>query len=278
MNDNLRQRFLELKVGGQRCAIPQDEKIKKDKELVAFLQTMIQEKQVKDFEGLGFCYWNISDNFAMLREGDRQYNNHVCFYEHIKKGSDLYLYWLVCDATQRLTLEHCGYSDFWWHLYEEAVKKNEDELDYPFVEFHVHRAALYRSPHIGWDEERFCLAQINFEKFLEKTSDSKENIFYKTILMSMVYKSSFENIKALLDCCEYLFQGLSHPKEQKQFLCGEWKSFITPFNKYKQAVVGIVSCVNTFIDNGDMKEAKLVYEKARELGLFENVYIERRLY
>ena len=117
-----------------------------------------------------------------------------------------------------------------------------------------------------------------YEKFIEKTSDSKDNPFYRAILLSMVYKSSFNNKKALLDCCEYLFQGLSYPKEQKQFLCGEWKSFITPFHQYKQSVVGVVSCVNAFIDNGDKKEAILIYEKARELGLSYNRYIERRLY
>ncbi len=277
MNESLRRRFMELKVTGQRCAIPWEEKTKKDKELISYLQCAIQEKMVADFEDIGFCYWNISDNFAMLRDGVSQYKNHTYFYEHIKKGESLYLYWLVCDATQKLTLELHGYCDFWWQLYTNAVKKNKDETRFPFVEFHTHRAAFCYPPQMNRNEKYFTLAKRNFIDFLEKIKGTNFHIFFETMFCSMVYDdSSFEN--KMLNNLDYFLQNLSYPKEQQAFLLGEWKSLITPFDKHKQAVVGIVSCVNALIDSGNYKVAKKIYNKARELGLQQNMYIEKRLY
>ena len=56
-----------------------------------------------------------------------------------------------------------------------------------------------------------------------------------------------------------------------------WKSFITPFGKRKCAVVGITSAVNALIDRGETGTAGALYRMARESGLPENVYIEKRL-
>ena len=58
---------------------------------------------------------------------------------------------------------------------------------------------------------------------------------------------------------------------------GEWKSFITPFDKRKQAVVGIISAVNALIDVKDIKNAKDLYCEACNIGMSQNRYIERRL-
>ena len=56
MDEKIRDRFLELKVTGQRCAISQEEKTKRDRALILFLQSVLQENKEIDFEDVGFCY------------------------------------------------------------------------------------------------------------------------------------------------------------------------------------------------------------------------------
>lgn len=119
-------------------------------EKTQFLNHLIQDKLAGNFEDIGFCYWHISDAFALLRDGASLYLNHCAFDKFIKGGDSYYLYWVVSDATQRLTLEVDGYSDYWWRLYSNAIQENAHG-QYDFAEFCAHRAALYvnpRLPHI----------------------------------------------------------------------------------------------------------------------------------
>ena len=141
MNTQIIKQFKELKVIGQRSAITPQEKIEKDAQLIRYLKSAIDNNVVTDFEDVGFCYWNISDNYALMKDGHSLMRNHQIFYEHIKNNDACYLYWTVCDATQRLTLEKDGFSKFWWGLYEEATEKNYYNNVY-FAEFNAHRAAL----------------------------------------------------------------------------------------------------------------------------------------
>ena len=73
----------------------------------------------------GFCYWNISDSYAMLRKPDEQYTNHQNFYKLLETMDAKYIFWLVCDATQRFTLELGGYGEFWWEIYKNAILSNK---------------------------------------------------------------------------------------------------------------------------------------------------------
>lgn len=141
MKEQIRETFIELKVVGQRCAMNLEEKREKDRKLIQYLKSLIENEVVTDFEDIGFCYWNISDNYAMIRDGHAEMLNHKNFYSHVHKIDPCYLFWLICDATQRLTLEKDGYSDFWWALYKEALEQNRDGDQY-FAEFNAHRAAV----------------------------------------------------------------------------------------------------------------------------------------
>lgn len=113
MNSEIKNKFLELKVTGQRFAISSEEKLKKDKQLINYLKSLLDNNEVTDFEDIGFCYWNLSDNYGFLRDGQSLYENHKKLYHHIA-DNDKYLYWAVCDGTQKLTFENSGYRDFWW--------------------------------------------------------------------------------------------------------------------------------------------------------------------
>lgn len=127
MNPQIKTRFRELKITGQRGTLSLEEKKQKDFELIEYLEAVIANKEVTGFEDMGFCYWNISDNYALLRDGHALRRNHQAFYEHIVAQDKSYLYWLVCDATQRLTLEKDGYSDWWWSVYRKAVSGNSEK-------------------------------------------------------------------------------------------------------------------------------------------------------
>lgn len=276
MNDEIRNLFLELKVIGQRSAISTEDKRGKDLKLITHLSSFIDKKIVSDFEDVGFCYWNISDNYALLRDGHSLCENHKNFYAHIINEDSCYLYWLVCDATQRLALEKDGYGSFWWDLYREAVEQNQNSKHH-FAEFNVHRAALYCNNNLMTSQNAFNYAKQNYEKFLAKTETTSENLFYHIIYLSLVSKIADIDIHKLRSLSYMLFEHLSRQETSNNFLTGEWQSFITPFDKKKQAVIGITSAINALIYNNDIKVAKSLYLEASKEGLPQNSYIERRL-
>ncbi len=276
MKDKIKKAFLELKVTGQRFAISPEEKREKDLSLISYLNSVIENKIVTEFQDIGFCYWNISDNYALLKDGYSLFDNHKKFYELIRNQDNEYLYWLVCDATQRLTLEKDGYSDFWWSLYRKAVEQNGDSKNC-FAEFNVHRAALYVNNHLTISQDNFNCAKLNFEKFLSKTETTSEYSFYKTIYLSLISRVSTVDGKEFCELSRTLFEYLSYPQIFNDFLVGEWKSFTTPFDKRKQGVVGITSAINALIYSDNVKEAKELYFDAYNVGLPKNNYIEARL-
>lgn len=276
MNNEIRNGFLELKIAGQRSAISIQERRDNDLKLIAYLKSLIDNNVVEDFEDIGFCYWNISDNYAFLRDGHSLYKNHKQFHEHIINNDPCYLFWLVCDATQRLALENDGYGDFWWDLYREAVENNPDNK-WHFAEFNVHRAAFYSNKTFTLSEDNFNFVKQRYESFIAKTESASENIFYKLIYFSQL--ASFLQIdnKEICALSRELINYLSLPQTYEHFLCGEWKSFTTPLDKRKQAVVGIISAVNALIDVKEIKNAKDLYCEACDIGMPQNRYIERRL-
>ena len=276
MTDEIRNLFLELKVVGQRSAISTEDKREKDLKLIAHLKSFVENSIVSDFEDVGFCYWNISDNYALIRNGHSLCENHKKFYEYIVNGDACYLYWLVCDATQRLALEKDGYFSFWWDLYREAVDQNPNSKHH-FAEFNVHRAALYCNNDLMTSQNDFNYAKQNYEKFLAKTESDPENLFYHIIYLSLVSKTSRIDVNKLCSLSNLLFEYLSLQDSSKCFLTGEWKSFVTPFGKKKQAVIGITSAINALIYSNDIDVATFLYLEACNNGLPKNRYIERRL-
>lgn len=276
MNPQIKERFLELKLVGQRVTVSPEEKRARDFELIAYLESMIANHEVTDFEDMGFCYWNISDNYALLRDGHALRRNHQAFYEHIVAQDKSYLYWLVCDATQRLTLEKDGYSDWWWSVYRKAVSGNSEKTSL-FAEFCAHRAALYQNPLLPPKKECTVYAKDNFEAFLDRAKNTSEYPFYRLMYLTLMSKCFPTDSREIKELSEQMLPGLINIDEPRDFLVGEWKSFITPFGRRKCAVVGIVSAVNSLIDTGERTSAKELYHTACEEGLPKNAYIEKRI-
>jgi len=141
----------------------------------------------------------------------------------------------------------------------------------------VHRAALYTNNHLKISQDNFHCAKLNFEKFLSKTDSTSEYSFYKTIYLSLISRFSTVDSKKICELSRTLFEYLSFSQISNDFLVGEWKSFITPFDKRKQGVVGITSAINALIYCDNVKEAKDLYFDACNVGLPKNKYIEARL-
>ena len=276
MNEKIINLFSELKVTGQRSSISIKDKRENDLKLISHLKFFIENNVVTDFEDIGFCYWNISDNYALLRDSCSLYENHKNFHQHIINNDSCYLYWLVCDATQRLALEQGGHRSFWWDLYKEAVEQNPNSKHH-FAEFNIHRAALYCNGNFKASHDAFNYAKQNYEKFLAKTESTSENLFYHIIYLSLISKMAHIDINELYNLSHMLFEYLSFQKSSDNFLAGEWKGFTTPFDKKKQAIIAITSAVNTLIYSNDIKAATSLYSDARNMGLPQNHYIEKRL-
>lgn len=276
MNPQIKERFRELKITGQRGTLSIEEKRQKDLELIDYLKSVIANEEVTGFEDIGFYYWNISDNYALLRDGHALRKNHQTFYEHIMSYDASYLYWLVCDATQRLTLEADGYTDWWWSLYREAVSCNSEKTS-SFAGFCAHRAALYKNPVLPTEQRYVAFAMESFRAFLEKAKDSPEYPFYRLLYLTSAVKYVPVDKKEMEALSKELLPSLLSTDVSRDFSVGEWKSFTTPFGKRKCAVVGITSAVNALIDEGELKAAKELYRVACENGLPENAYIVKRL-
>ncbi len=244
--------------------------------LIDYLESLIDNKIVTDFEDIGFCYWNISDSYALLKNGYRLFDNHKVFYDYIKNYDKNYLLWLVCDATQKLTIEHHGYDDFWWQIYKEAVTKNQNSTNH-FALFCANRAALYTNKTVAYQKQNLDFAAEHFQEFIESTKGTNEYLFYKTIYLSLISRFRSFDKNELIHLCENWFYHLSLPKAKSDFLIGEWQSFVIPFNKRKQAEIAINSVINAFIYNDELKLAKQLYKTAIGLGLDKNSFIEKRL-
>lgn len=245
------------------------------KERTQYLNHLIQDKAVVDFEDVGFCYWHISDNFALLRDGASLFKNHRIFEEHIRTVESRYLYWLVSDATQRLTLEVNGHTDFWWKLYADAIQGNVNgELE--FAEFCAHRAALYVNPYLPHTESNLSFAISKYENLLDRTKDKPEYRFYKIIYLSLISRFGSIDDSELLTLGGSFLEGL-HSKSRDREVPGEWNSFIVPFSVYKQSVVGINSAINALLYSGEQRMAKELYNSALDFGMTNNRYIEERL-
>ncbi len=245
-------------------------------ERIQYLKHLLQDEVAIKFDDIGFCYWHISDNFALLRDGTSCYLNHQIFKEHVMTNDSRYLYWLVSDATQRLTLELGGYSDFWWHLYFNAVQCNVSG-EYDFAEFCAHRAALYVNPLLPHKEDRLRFAIKNYENLLNRTVGKPEYPFYRTIYLSLLSRFCLIDYSELLILSTGLLKGLHGKNSGMEPILGEWNSFAVPFSSNKQSEVGINSAINALLYGSKHAMAKELYRNALDSGMKNNRYIEDRL-
>lgn len=277
MNKEFIENFKKFKLTGERILCSREEKRKHDIAVIDFLQAALRGNELEGTEETGFAYWNISDSFAMLKDGSNLYKNHCEFADFLKDKPSKYLFWLVCDATQRFTLELGGFTDFWWDCYKNALSRNTGINGIEPITFECHNAALSVLPTLKTPAKYLELAKDNFRLFLEATETSDNYIFYKTFYSALCLKA-FGNAECdVFELGMRLLPWLKSEKSQNDFLIGEWEMLNGQQSKYDLARVAINRAVNALIDAGSAEQARKLYNEARTYGLSKNAYIEKRI-
>ena len=277
MNYEFIESFKKLKLMGERTTYSREEKRKQDLAVIDFLQPALYGNVLKGTEEIGFAYWNISDSFAMLRDGENLYKNHCEFADFLKDKPSKYLFWPVSDATQRFTLELGGFADFWWDCYKNALSKNVGMSGIGAITFECHNAALSVTPAVKTPVGYLELAKNNFRSFLEANESSDNYIFYETLYYALCLKAFGSAERDVFDLGMRLFPWLKSEKSQNDFLIGEWKMLNEQRSKYDLARVAINRVINALIDTGSDETARELYVEARAYGLSKNAYIEKRI-
>lgn len=225
----------------------------------------------------GFCYWNISDSYAMQRKSEEQYANHLNFCKMLDTMDSKYKFWSVCDATQRFTLELGGYGDFWWELYKKAVDLNPETTDIERIVFDTHISAISINPKVEIPKSRLYLAKDNFERFVKSSVNPENEAFYKLVYSSLVLKGFGYEEYDILSLCYRVMPFLKEESHDSEFAVGEWERLNSPRSRQNMTQVGINRAINALIDVGKKSQAKELYNEALNNGLTRNTYIEKRL-
>ena len=225
----------------------------------------------------GFCYWNISDSYAMLRKPDAQYTNHLNFYKLLETMDPKYIFWLVCDATQRFTLELGGYDEFWWGIYKTTVQLNYDISGIEHIAFEAHNAALSINPKVKSTPYNLQIARDNFKNLIKACNNTESIVFYKLVYSSACLKAFGDEEYDILKLCNIILPWLKEDSEDSLYAVGEWERLNSERTHQNMARVGINRAVNAFIDVGKKEIAKVLYDESLKRKKTKNAYIENRI-
>lgn len=277
LSETIRKRYVELKCDGQRCVKSGEEKRTRDLAAAEYMKRLIDGGEVKEFEDIGFCLWNISDSFALLRDCESEYHNHVEFADFVSRGESKYKFWTVCDATQRFTLIKGGYEGFWQDLYKDAAENSYLSEENYRIAYEANRAAMAVHPALKISEDFLLYADKKFSEFLEKNKNREEYGFYRLIYSSAAMKAFGKTELDIEELCSDFFDKLRREDTPCVFLLGEWGQLNRHRSERNRASVGIAAAVNALIDTGETARAKRLYEEAKSYGLTENAYINKRI-
>lgn len=244
--------------------------------IIEYLSSIISINKIDNMLA-GFCYWNISDSYAMLRKPNEQYDNHLKFSKFLESMELKYRFWAVCDTTQRFTLELGGYGDFWWELYKNAVKSNPNTAEIEYIAFDTHVSAISVNPKVKTAKSNLLLARDNFSKFVEIYENSENIAFYKLVYSSLILKSFGDEEYDILNLCNQMMPFLNDETYSNIFTVGEWEAINSRRSSQNMAQVGINRAINAFIDVGNKELAIELYYRSVKNGLTPNKYIEERI-
>lgn len=277
INEDIRKKYSELKCAGERNIKSAEEKRSRDLKLLEYMRYLIDSGEVKDFEDICFCLWNISDSYAMLRDSENEYFNHVKFADILSCGENKYRFWTVCDATQRFTLILGGKGEFWEELYKDAAENSAVTDENYRIAYEAHRAAMSVHPALNISKNFLRYADEKFSLFLENNKNRREYDFFRLIYFSAAMKAFGNNKLEIETLCSDFYPWLNQEEIPRPFLLGEWGNFNSPRGERNMACVGITAAVNALIDIGENNRAKKLYAKAKSFGLPENAYINKRI-
>lgn len=274
-----RDKLTYIELSGERNNHDADQKRKSDEQTLKFLQDTLKSGEFTDKEDIAFLLWGISDKYALLRSSEKLYENHLRFSEHLKAMSAPYLFWCVCDASQKFTLQLGGYNNFWYNLYKTACKHNqiiteENEC----IAYEAHRAALSKIKQLECGNDNLNYARIEFEKFLKQTRASKQYDFYRLIYKTAMIRVFGLFYSDIITDCRKFYSSLNVPEEKSEYCFGEWKKLNGFRSERNRSTVAITTAINAMIDSGyNISKIESFYNEATQIGLPRNTYIEKRI-
>lgn len=276
LSDEIREKFISIKLSGERNSKSFEEKNSSDLSVIGYMNYLL-DNRANDFYDTGFCLWNISDSYALMRDGESLYENHRKFADFLSDKPSIYSSWAVSDTTQRFTLISFGYENFWHELYQNAVENSAVKAENYRSVYEAHRAALSVHPSLKIPEEHLIYADKKFSEFIQNNKNVNEYNFYRLIYLSSYMKAFRKNDTDVESLCFDFFPKLKLDDMPSGFVCGEWEHLNRVRSEKNQANVGITAAVNALIDVGEITRASELYRTAKEYGLPSNVYINKRL-
>ncbi len=262
---------------GQSTAYSSDQKRAANLAVIKLLTDAVENGDVTDMQEKAFCLWNISDSFAMLRDSESLYKNHRKLEALVDRMTEKYLFYPVCDTTQRFTLALGGAESYWFGMYKKAVEANSEiTAENECIAYEAHRAAMAVNPRLNIDPAHTDFSRDAFEGFLSKCQNSIQYDFYRLIFLSSVMTAYGEKIQ-VGQLCEKLLPDLCSEDAPEIYVTGEWEKLNKPRSSKNRAAVGIIAAVNALININDTDTAIEIYSSAKKNGLAANGYIENRL-
>lgn len=277
MTDEIREKFRQLKLCGQRNAHSFSDKKSSDLAVINYMKYLLNSGELCDAKDICFALWNISDSYAMLRKSDELYKNHQKLADFISCSINDYKFYSVCDTTQRFTLILGGYGNYCHELYRDAVENTAVTDENYRIAYEAHRAFMGVHKQLNIPAEHLQYANIRFLDFLEMCRERDEYDFFKLIYDSC-YMKAFVNVNIDIEkSCAVFYKYLNTKDDKNPYIIGEWEYFNYKRSQKNQAVVGITAAVNALIDAGEIRRAAELYNDAKQQGLPENVYVNNRI-
>lgn len=257
---------------------------KREEKIVLFID-LLKSADLTDTEKC-WAYWNISDNLALLRKSNDELLNHKKFENQLSLMDKKYLFWIVSDATQKLTLLKGGYEQYWIDLYDYACKFSSKLKETARIRFESHRATVMipLTVEYKFNKEHSLYALDNLKQSADEFKDSSEYTFYRlTYLTQAIGAHSLTNgnyrqfLDESLNLYESILPYFSQKDENNNYLLGSWEQLNAIRPKYKQAKVATNNYIIQLINAKEYKTALHCYEKIKSYDLNFNNYFHQKI-
>ena len=237
-----------------------------------------------------FAYWNISDRYALLREHENTYQNHLKFKDFLKDKNENYKLMLICDATQKLSLICGGYEEFWNTLYFDIINNCKITKENYIIYFQALRTALYFRDNITEYQTVGKHALVKMQDFLKLYNDDSQYLWFEMIYFDCLIKynshfllnndsilnKSFESFRNL---AIYLkIDEITKKESLKQYesnLLGTYEAWNSLKPIYIQARC-VQNYIITLIDSGYYELAKKCFEFVGDKE-FSSPYFKKKI-
>lgn len=258
----------------------------KKEEIVQLLQEVLNIEDLTDKERC-WALWNISDNLAMLRKPQEEFINHKLFEQQLSQMDKQYLYWIVSDGTQHMTLLIGGFETYWNKLYEYACNNSPKTQENAIIRFETHRAnvAIPCLIEYEFNQNHSLYALENLRESVIELKNTPTAKFYELTYFTQriaTYNLINRNYTSFLpeaqNCFENMLTYLSYPNENNEMhLIGSWEKLNAPRSKYNQATCAINNYIIQLINAKEYKLALYCNEKIKPYNLKYGRYFDSKI-